>query len=203
MLQINPMCHSHADLHSRAHSNLLTRCAAALALVNILGMALPAPAHAQGGPQGRALPWTLVDTDAHIPTVSEGHSAIVFLKLQDDALPDGTGARDATVSVFVDGSYHASLPKASWAYAEVCSGPHALKAVQDKTLLSVAEGQSPGRQYQLPPSSTSYFQLREDDKGAPVLEALDSGAAAAVAAQLPRAVHTISRVLPGQCAPKT
>lgn len=152
-------------------------------------------------------PWTLLEQNAQAPVLGEGRSAIIFLQMRDSAAdtaqPDYTlaASRGATVSVFIDGNYHASLPRASWAYAEVCPGSHFLNAVQDKTVLAVQENVPYGQRHEFPVASTSYFQLLEDEKGAPRLQAVDASAAQQVVQQLPRAAHTISRVPVAGCTP--
>ena len=161
--------------------------------------------HAQTG----AEPWTLLEQNAQVPSVSNGRSAIVFLQMSGgpatgSSQEDFTAAakRGATVSVFVDGSYHASLPRASWAYAEVCPGSHFLNAVQDKAALAVKENIPVGQRYEFAVAATSYFQLLEDEKGAPRLQAVDAKAAREVILQLPKAAHTISRLPVTACAPQ-
>ena len=149
--------------------------------------------------QGTAPPWRLLDFDARVPAAREGRSGIVFMKLQDDPPAAGTAAVGGTVSVFIDGTYQASLPKASWSHADVCPGMHSLGAVKDKTILSVAEGRPSGQPYELAASTTSYFQLAEDAQGAPRLEPVAEDAAMAVVANLPRAAHTISRLQAVEC----
>ena len=144
-------------------------------------------------------PWKLLDSEARIPAVAEGYSGIVFFKSQDESPQTATADREKTSSVFVDGAYHASLPRASWAYAEVCPGVHFLNVAQDKSILTIGEGRPTGQQYELAPATTTYFKLRDDDQGAPRLEAVEGAAARAAVEQLPRAVHTISRLQTKAC----
>lgn len=144
-------------------------------------------------------PWKLLDPEARIPDVAPGYSGIVFFKSQEESYPAGTPDRERTASVFVDGAYHASLPKASWAYAEVCPGVHFLNVAQDKSILAIGEGQPTGQQYELAAATTSYFKLRDDDQGIPRLEAIEGTAARAAIEQLPQAVHTISRLQAKAC----
>lgn len=152
-------------------------------------------------------PWTLLDQGAERPALSQGHSAIVIMKLPRGEATENSeeafaaaAARKETVSVFIDGSYHASFPRPSWAYAEVCPGAHFLNAVRDSAALAVQENLPYGQRYELQPSSTSYFQLMDDNSGAPRLKAVDGNAASAVLKQLSKAMHTISRLESKSCA---
>ncbi|MCZ2497747.1 OmpA family protein [Xylophilus sp. Kf1] len=191
--QGKPMRSPATAISSHSKRAFSTRWAVALILGSVLGLATGA--HAQTRLPLRAP----VEQDAKIPTLVAGRSAIVFLKQQSSVhSPDGNG-RDETVSVFVDGTYHASLPKPSWSYAEVCPGPHAVKAVQDRNILAVTEQQPPGRSYQFPAASTTFFEVRDDIHGLPQIETVDAAEATAAVAQLPRAVHTISRLQTGAC----
>ena len=176
----------------------------AFALVLGSSLLLAQPAWSQSGEQ----PWKLLEQNAPLPAVSDGRSAIVFLQLAGSvagAAPADFAAaakRGATVSVFIDGSYHTSFPRASWAYAEVCPGSHFLNAVQDKAALAVKENIPVGQRYEFAVAATSYFQLLEDEKGAPRLQAVDANAAREVVRQLPKAAHTISRLPVTACAPQ-
>lgn len=145
------------------------------------------------------VPFVLLDPEARIPALSKGRSAIVILKQRDSIPHMGPISPDHTVSVFVDGAYQASLPKASWTYAEVCPGEHFLNAVQDRTILTVVENKPVGQRYPFDVASTSYFEVREDDQGAPRLAAVDPAAAKLVVEALPRAAHTISRLQTKDC----
>lgn len=169
--------------------------ATAVILAVLIGIA--SPARAETNP----LPWTLLDPDARIPTLSAGHGAIVVLKLPDVTPATTSPGRDSTVSVFVDGTYQASLPLASWTYAEVCPGAHLLSAVRDKTILAVVQDQPKGQKYEFPAATVLYFQLLEDDQGTPRLQAVEAAAAQAAVEQLPRASHTLSRLQSKDCTP--
>ena len=156
-----------------------------------VGMALPVQAD-KGSNR-----WTLVEKNAQIPPLSEGHSGLVFLALPSDVStrnPKENAALGETVSVFVDGNYQASLPRASWSYTEICPGTHFLNAVKDKALLSVQENVPAGQAYEFIAAGTSYFQLLKDEQGVAKLQAMDASAAREAVAKLPRAAHTISRV---------
>ena len=196
------------DFTSAHHSRQASAVKRVLTLV--LGVALSGALllgqNAQAQTAGQE-PWKLLEQNASLPVVAEGRSAIVILQMANDASakgaqPDYAAAakRGATVSVFIDGSYHASFPRASWAYAEVCPGSHFLNAVQDKTALAVKENISVGQRYEFAVAATSYFQLLEDEKGAPRLQAVDAKAAREVVQQLPKAAHTISRLPVVPCA---
>ena len=173
------------------------------ALVLSAQLCLTVTANAQESQQ----PWTLLDQGAERPALSQGHSAIVIMKLPRGEAAENSeeafaaaAARKETVSVFIDGSYHASFPRPSWAYAEVCSGAHFLNAVRDSVALAVQENLPYGQRYELQPLSTSYFQLLDDNSGAPRLKAVDGNAASAVLKQLPKTTHTISRLELKSCA---
>ena len=176
----------------------------ALGMVLAGSLLLVQPALAQTSQE----PWKLLEQNTQPPAVSEGRSAIVFVQMS-NAVSAGAGQADysaaanrtETVSVFIDGNYHASLPRASWAYAEVCPGAHFLNAVQDKAALAVQENVPSGQRYEFAPTSTSYFQLLEDEKGAR-LQAVEAKAAREVVSQLPRAAHTISRLPVTACEPQ-
>lgn len=176
----------------RPRQTLVMTWAAVLILGGIL---LASPAKAQTlAPRS-----SLVDPSARIPALSEGRSAVVFIKSAANSPSTASAVGGATVSVFIDGTYHASLPMASWAYAEVCPGPHFLKAVQDNAILAVTESKPSGQPFDLALGSTSYFQLSEDGQGAPRLDPVEAGAANTVIDQLPKAVHTISRLQSRNC----
>ena len=171
-----------------------------LAIVAYLCTVLPAQAQ-----EGR-LPWTLVAEDAQIPENSPNRSTVVLLRLPFTDSDEGSeesnaalAARGDTVSVFIDGNYHASFPRASWTYAEVCPGPHFLNAVRDLNVLTVKENVPHGQRYEFPPSGISYFQVLEDNSGFPRIKAVDAEAASAAIKKLPKAVHTISRLESKDC----
>ena len=173
------------------------------ALVLSAHLCLTVPVSAQESQQ----PWMLLDQAAERPALTQGHSAIVIMKLPSGEAAENSeeafaaaAARKETVSVFIDGSYHASFPRPSWAYAEVCPGAHFLNAVRDSAALAVQENLAYGQRYELQPSSTSYFQLVDDNSGAPRLKAVDGNAASAVLKQLPKTTHTISRLESKSCA---
>lgn len=181
-----------ALIEHQRHPRLLA-WAAALILAGILG-ALPA-ARAESPPQAL----TLLDRDARLPVLSEGRSGVVVWKEQDDPRPADSADRNQTISVFVDGTYHASLPKASWAFAEVCPGTHSLLAVRDQAILAVNEARPSGQPIEFAPSSTLYFRLSENEQGTPRLDAIEAGVARTMIDQLPRAIHTISRLQAREC----
>lgn len=167
--------------------------AAALILGSVLLMA--SAADAQPLPAARML----VDPDARLPAPAEGRGTIVFLKPLADSMPAEASGPDTTVSLFVDGTYHASLPRASWAYAEVCPGAHFLTAVQDKAILAITEASPAGQRFEIAAASTAYFRLIENGQGTPRLEPMEAGAAAAALQSLPKAVHTLSRLQAKNC----
>jgi len=177
-----------------------SKAAWAAALISGIFLGMASTVHAQAS----AVPWNLVDSEATMPVLGEGHSGIVFMKLQENDLPvDPTSGKSSTPSVFVDGTYHASLPKASWTYAEVCPGTHILSAAQEKAMLAITEEQPGGQRYEFAAATVSYFQLRQDSQGMPQLQALEAGPARAAVEQLPKAVHTISRLQAKDCAQPT
>ncbi|MGJ7582285.1 OmpA family protein [Variovorax sp. RHLX14] len=178
-----------------------------LALVPVLAVAAyfcsALPAIAQENQQ----PWTLLDQTAKRPTLGHGYSAIVIMKLPKGEVGENSeeafaaaAARKETVSVFIDGSYHASFPRPSWAYAEVCPGAHFMDAVRDGGAMAVEEKIPYGQRYELQPSTTLYFQLMDDNSGAPRLKPVDGTAADAALKQIPKAAHTISRLETKGCA---
>lgn len=197
------MSQFNCDIPSRRRLIRLANLVLVPALIVSAQLCLTVSANAQESQQ----PWTLLDHGAEQPALSQGHSAIVILKLpRGDATENSeevfatAAARKETVSVFIDGSYHASFPRPSWAYAEVCAGAHFLNVVRDSAALAVQENFPYGQRYELHPSSTSYFQLLDDNSGAPRLKAVDGNAASAVLKQLPKTTHTISRLESKSCA---